>query len=181
MCTRPKWNLDASLFFRDAIQTFSSHWRWSSCIHANCTQMERQFSLRTIRIRRGVFSLSAILSVLLSISIHGMVEKCFSRLHTRKRCELVFFLFWRCLRTPATSTVFSSNISILFLESCASKISVIFSHSVKPCGHQGLFIATTHPFSARPTFTEIDFLFFFFKKKKRNFLRLCGGRCWFAW
>ena len=34
--------------------------------------MERQFSLRTIRIRRGVFSLSAILSVLLSFSIRGM-------------------------------------------------------------------------------------------------------------
>ena len=81
-----------SFFFNDAIQTFSSHWRWSSCIHANCTQMERQYSLLMIRITRRVFFLSPQLAVLQSFSLRGMGGKCF-RLHTRFWWELApFFL-----------------------------------------------------------------------------------------
>ena len=37
------------LFFRDTIQQFSSHWGCSSCIHTNCTQMERQIYLHMTR------------------------------------------------------------------------------------------------------------------------------------
>ena len=140
------------------------------------------FSLRTIRIRRGVFSLSAILSVLLSISIHGMVEKCFSRLHTRKRCELVFFSF---LEMPPSSR----NQHCLLFKYFHS---VLGELRVQDFGHfqsfsqalwsSGLFHSDHSPIQDETNFHRNRLPFFFFlKKKKRNFLRLCGGRCWFAW
>ena len=78
-------------FFRDAIPTFSSHWRWSSCIHANSTQLERQVSLRMTRKTRRVLYLSPMLSVLPSFSVHGMGG--------------TGVLFGSCLRAPATSTL----------------------------------------------------------------------------
>ena len=144
MCTRPKWSLDASLFFfRDAIQTFSSLWHWSSCIHANCTQMERQVSLKIKRITRRVFLLvanSCRPSVIFITQSGWEPGPIF--------CEM-----------PPSSRNQHCPLSAQMFQFCAWRVRRprFWSFSVMPCGHQGFFMATTYPLSTRPTFTEIDF------------------------
>ena len=151
---RPKWKLDANLFFfGDAIQSFSSHWRWSSCIHANRTQMERQVSLRTMRITRRVPSLSAIPPSFSHFQHTAWVENVV-RLYTRYGWELGPVL---CEMPPSSRNQHCPLPAQMF-QFCAWRVERprFWSFSVMPCGHQGFFMATTYPFSTRPTFTEID-------------------------
>ena len=101
-------NLDAKLFSQGCDPTFSSHWRWSTCIHANCTQMERQSSLRMKRTTRRVSSCRQYSPSFRHFHYAAWVENVF-RLHTRYGCELSPF-FGAASELPQPALSFSLGV-----------------------------------------------------------------------